>query len=226
MGLVMTYPCGCVNEVHLSGVLQAVHKCDHHMARYRDPTTIDGAYYAELAVLDGSALMNTAHVAELAEALGPIPRATGSGVALEVGCGVSPYVGTIRDAGWSYEGLDASMWAVSWTSDHWSVPVSCGLWEAWQPPHRYGLILAAHVLEHTVDAPASLAKMAGSLEPGGTLLVVVPDDSDPVNPDHTFFFTTYTLRGCAEAAGLTVDRLEIRRIVERENFIYLRARKS
>jgi predicted TPR repeat methyltransferase len=222
----MIYPCGCVNEVHEpSGVLQCVRKCDHHMARYRDPATIGEAYYAELATLDGSELMNTAHVAELTEALGSIPSANGPGLALEIGCGVSPYVGAIRAVGWSYEGLDASMWAVAWTSAHWGVPVSCGLWEAWQSSHRYGLILAAHVLEHTVDAPAALAKMAGSLESGGTLLVVVPDDSDPVNPDHVWFFDLSTLRACAESAGLFVDRLEIRRIVERENFIYLKARK-
>jgi SAM-dependent methyltransferase len=221
----LKYSCGCVNEVHApSGVLQCVRKCDFHHARYRDPATIGESYYAELATLDGAELMNTAHVAELTEALGEIPP--GPGLALEIGCGVSPYVGAMLAAGWSYEGLDCSMWAAAWTSARWGVPVSCDLWEAWRPSHPYGLILAAHVLEHLADAPAGLAKMARSLAPGGTLLVVVPDDSDPVNPDHVWFFDEYTLWACAEQAGLVVDRLEIRKVVERERFIYLRARKS
>jgi hypothetical protein len=53
----------------------------------------------------------------------------------------------------------------------------------------------------------------------------VPDDSDPVNPDHLWHFDERTLRGCVEAAGLVVERLVVRKYIERENFLYVRARK-
>ena len=223
----ITYPCGCVNEVHgLSGIVRSVVKCDFHQRYARDPATLDEAYYTELAHLDGSGeLVNSTHLAELAEALGPFPYADGRCQSLEIGCGVSPYVEAIRQADWDYTGLDVSAWVASWICDHWKVKTIVANWEMWDSTDRFGLILCAHALEHMMDAPAALDKMVAALEPSGELWIVVPDDSDPVNPYHLWFFNERTLRAAIEATGLTILRLVVRSIVPREQFLFVRARK-
>lgn len=226
----MRHPCGCVVEVHgPSGVLRSVAKCRKHLALSRDPATLDAAYYTELGVIDPDGRPRaTAHVAELTEALGPIPPEPGRyHWALEVGCGASPYIRAIREAGYRWIGIDPSPWVREWADQTHDATAYVGRFE--DADHllinRWSLILAAHSLEHMDDAPAAVARMAGMLEPGGELWIVVPDDSDPTNPDHLWMFTLDTLRDCVEAAGLTVGRFALRRYVKHENFLYLRARK-
>jgi 2-polyprenyl-3-methyl-5-hydroxy-6-metoxy-1,4-benzoquinol methylase len=218
------YPCGCVNQIHApSGVLRSVEKCDKHRARQRRPETLERGYYEELGLLKGE----TPHVGQLVEALGPIPPAPDSdSLALEVGCGASPYVELLRDAGYCYLGIEPSEWAADWTRDRYGVAVRNATLEdsfLSLPLHR--VILAAHVLEHLEDAPAAIVGLAAMLKPLGELWVVVPDDSDPINVDHLWFFTTSTLRSCLESAGLVVEQMAVRKYVKYENFIYCRARK-
>ena len=213
------YKCGCINEVDVaSGVLKCYVKCDGHARERRDPATLDEAYYRSNGAFDGP------HLEQIREALGPFPAEYGGRKALEIGCGVSPYAGAIMAAGWRYTGIDPSPWAACWTAMNRGASTYAATWEEWQP-ERYGLILAAHVLEHLKDAPAGLAKMSRSLEPGSELWLIVPDDSDPVNPDHLFFFSADTLRKSVERCGLSITVLETRKYIERENFLYLRATK-
>lgn len=227
----MTHKCGCTVEVHApSGVLRSVVKCPHHRAMMRDPATLDAAYYAELGVVDADGRpRETAHVAELVEALGELPPAPDpDALALEIGCGASPYVGAIRRAGWGYIGADGSPWAARWMRDTHGAVVYPAVFEelaAVLAPGGFGLILAAHVLEHLEDAPGAIRRAAGLLAPGGEMWVVVPDDSDLGNPDHLWFHRPETLRACALAAGLEVVREATRRYVAHENFLYLSARR-
>jgi SAM-dependent methyltransferase len=222
-----TYRCGCINEVHKpSGILHSISKCRAHQRQARDPATWGRGHYASFGLLtDDDRLAETAHAAELIEALGPLPIALGNGEALEIGCGVSPYVGAIRDAGWGYIGVDLSQWAADWMWCNLFAYVVMTSWELCHGSSRYGLILSAHALEHMQDAPAALQKMADALLTGGQLWLVVPDDEDPINPDHLWMFTPQTLRSAVEAVGLTVERLETHRRVKHENFLYCRAVK-
>lgn len=221
------YKCGCQNERHEpTGALQCVSKCARHTRASQAPEGLGEAYYTELGLLKGGVLQPTNHVAELVDALGPFPETDREGLALEIGCGVSPYVGAIKDAGWVYMGLDASLWAVEWTCNQWDVGMIHGTWEqANLKQLKFGLIFSAHALEHMADAPAALQKMADALEPGGQLWLVVPDDSDPVNPDHIWFWSFESLTNAIKQAGLVVDLMTSRRIIERESFIYVRAIK-
>ncbi len=223
----ITYPCGCVNERHEpTGALRSVSKCRRHTQASKKPETLGEAYYAEFGLLKNGVLQPTNHVAELTEALGPLPRSTYSEhAALEIGCGVSPYVGAIQDAYWAYTGLDASPWAAAWTADYWNTVAIACTWEAWQPVWDYGFILSAHALEHMADAPAALQKMSDSLESGGQLWLVVPNDDDPVNADHLWFFDEGSLRRAVESAGLTVEVIAKRKYVKHEHFLYCRASK-
>lgn len=224
-----SYPCGCALATHApTGARYSIGKCARHRALMRDPATLDEAYYAELGVIRDGRLAETRHVAEMAEALGDFegPIEHDAQVALEVGCGVSPYTGRLRDAGWVYAGVEVSPWAADWMRRNHSALIVRSSWEAFDAAKKpFGLILAAHVLEHLPDAPAGLVKMADMLEPGGVLYLLVPDDSDPLNPDHLWFFAPESLRRCVELAGLTIEALEARQIVPRERFLYCRARK-
>ena len=185
----------------------------------RLPSTLDEAYYREQGAFDGP------HLEQLREALGPFPAAFGERRCLEIGCGASPYVGAIKAAGWMYCGLDSSSWAAGWTAERWGVETIEGEWETFVPAIGFGLILAAHVLEHFADAPLALSRMAECVQFGGQLWLIVPDDSDPCNPDHEVFFSPETLRSEVERCGMEVESLQVRKYIERESFLYLRAVK-
>lgn len=202
-------------------MLRSVAKCARHASERRAPESLGEAYYREIGVLDAV----TAHCSELAEALGSFPESFGGGKAFEIGCGCSPYAGSIEAAGWRYSGIDGSPWAARWTASYHGVSTWVADWELWSPAGPYGLILAAHVIEHLVDVPAAFARIADALEPGGELWIVIPDDSDLANPDHLWFFNERSLAQAVSLAGLRVAALTSFRRIERENFLYCRAVK-
>jgi SAM-dependent methyltransferase len=221
--------CGCECDVDpASGVLRALVKCAHHQRRARPPASLGRAYYCELGSLIGNTIREDNYLAELLETLGPFPAAPGLvGEALEIGCGISPYVRAIQAAGYAYTGIDSSAWAVAWMREHRE---GCFLARDFEDLEAleegcWDLILAAHSLEHMKDAPGAVCKIASLLRPGGEAWIIVPDDSDPVNPDHLWYFTEATLAASIEAAGLVVLKLEARRRIPREVFLYARARR-
>lgn len=223
----ITYRCGCVNEVVTPpGAMRCVSKCKRHSAAQRDPTTLDEAYYRELGALDADAPQR--YVAELTDALGELPEVVDGTPALEIGCGFSPYCSAIMGAGYAYFGIDPSPWVVKAMREAFGVDVFQDTFDdkaVLIAPDGIPLILAAHCFEHMADAPAAILKAASLLAPRGELWVVIPDDSDPLNSDHLWFFSPTSLRACVEAAGLRVERFAVRQRVEHEKFLYLRAVK-
>lgn len=219
----MTHACGCVNAPDsASGVLRSVSKCEHHTRHQRQPSTLGEEYYRELGGIgDGTAQRR--HREELAEALGTFPAGDGK-LAVEIGCGLSGYCPALLAAGFQYRAIEASLWAAEWMRREYGVPVIVGGYSIEMLP-PCDLIVAAHVIEHLPDAPQAIRELVAGLESGGRLYIVVPDDSDPVNPDHLYFFTADSLRSVVEASGATVERLEVRSVVPQENFIYCLARK-
>lgn len=222
-----THPCGCVVAPSPTyGVLRSVAKCPKHRREHHDPATLDEAYYRENGALDADAPVR--YVGELVEALGELPEPSRQpAFAMEIGCGVSPYAGTLRALGYAYFGIDASPWAVAWmrrafgqnaagVADFESLRLSQG---------NYALILAAHVFEHLSYASTALQHAADCLAPGGELWLIVPDDEDQCNPDHLWFADESGWRRLVEAAGLVVERSTTIRRIERESFVYLKARK-
>jgi SAM-dependent methyltransferase len=224
-----THSCGCVNEFHEpTGALRRVSTCRRHMRDYRAPETLGLDYYTKLGLLKNGMLQPTNHVAELTEALGPIPPPSGNRDVLEIGCGVSPYAGVLIERDWHYMGVEPSLWACGWMRRIYGVgtlPLRFEQVEVMIPPAMYGLILAAHSLEHMDDAPGAIARCAELLAPGGQLWIVIPDDTDKTNPDHRWCFSQDSLWYTVEATGLAVEHVAIRRYVKHENFQYLRAKK-
>jgi SAM-dependent methyltransferase len=235
------YPCGCLNfKDLLYDVLRCHKKCRHHVEWVqKQPTGL--AYYQMLGSVnaDGAPLPD-AYVREITESLGPVPKAgqpwfdnEGDLVvptAGEIGCGASPYVKMVRDAGYFYVGLDPDPWVVEWMKKTYDAYVYKGLW-----PVKDGIgiqkggvldfLLCTHALEHMDDAPASLDEMYNHLRPGGHLWIVVPDDTDQTNPDHRWFFTLEGLVGMVKRAGFDRVFATQKKVIERENFIYLSARR-
>lgn len=224
----VAYPCGCVNQIDPpSGVLRSLSKCPSHLAMRQEADALGEAYYRGLGALDADAPER--YAGQLAEALGPFPPAPARDApALEVGCGASPYVGAVRAAGYHWVGCDPSAWVEWWVReqhDAYVSPLTLEQLATEEERGQWDLILCAHAFEHMPDAPGAIRQCADLLAPGGELWAVVPDDEDPCNPDHLFYFTAGTLRSCLERAGLVVEREATRRYVKHENFLYARARK-
>lgn len=223
------FGCGCVNRVEgPARLIHSIEKCAKHAALRRDPATLDEAYYTELGLLKDGKLAETKHVEELIEALGNIPVATlDFDVAVEIGCGTSPYTALLMESGYIVCAADKSNYAVDWMRRNYDVlafnadfEVSCPIED-----DAVALLFAMHFFEHLNDAPAAFQRAANLLIPRGELWLIVPDGSDPINPDHLFFFDEKSLKCSVEMAGLNVEHLAVRKYVERENFIYCRARK-
>lgn len=221
------YPCGCINAIHEpSGILHSVSKCGMHRKQWRNPELLGRAYYEELANIVDGIPQCAMLLGQLEEAIGRFPLADLLDCnSLEIGCGVSMYAAGLLAAGYRYTGIDTSEWATRWTASTFAVRTIAGPVESlWGDRNRerktWDLILAAHVLEHLEDAPGAIHHLASMLMPGGEFWIVVPDDTDPVNPDHRWFFSEATLRTTLESAGLVVERMAIRRHVPHENFLY------
>lgn len=228
-----TYSCGCVNaEDPASGAEFCVHKCEFHVSWLADQPKGD-AYYRSIGVLnpDGSVARDR-YVAELEDALGelPLPPGLANDEALEIGCGVSPYVRAVQTRGYAYTGIDPDQWAATRTSLEGlpgsSVNVIAGPFRGADWGDRFfSLVLVAHSLEHLPDAPGALRDVFRMLVPGGHLVLLIPDDEDKVNPDHTWFFSEPALRAYLAKTGFEVVRAAVRRMNDRENFLYFLARK-
>lgn len=225
----MTYQCGCINEQHSSGITRCVSKCKvHRDYRRKQPKGL--AYYQMLGSVtkEGRPANTKAYVDQITDALGPLPPPSDLIMALEIGGGASPYVGWIQRAGYSYTGIEVDSWAYRWVQQTYSravvyrgsFPLDCTFEDA-----SFGLVLSVHSLEHMKEAPAALRRMYKLLCPGGLLYIVVPDDRDPTNPDHFWFFNTTTLPAVLSHTGFKVEKMVTKKIVEHEDFIYCLARK-
>ncbi len=222
----LSYPCGCINRLdpEYGNVMRSVLKCNAHKAKSNTGREDEKGqkYYEKCGTAGLLGKIETPHVAELCEALGDdvVPYLAG-GSALEVGCGVSPYATWLKSKGYSYFGTDTCGWAIDFMRAVGHDVAKIETWEVHPDlTGSYDLVLAAHVLEHIADAPNELCDMRRCLKPGGQLVLVVPDDSDPVNPDHLWFFTQKTLRVCMLYAHFTEIRTVERQIMEHEKFIY------
>ena len=231
-----THPCGCVTAPHPEwGVTHAVSKCDFHV-QYLAAQPTGEAYYRTLGIFDeAGGVRHAEYVAELESALGakfppPVPTWNGRryAEAIEVGCGVSPYVRAVEAGGYRYTGVEPDGWAAMRTLIEGTARTSAitGPFEGrdWAD-NTFGLVVSAHCAEHVPDAPGMLAEFRRMLVPGGSLVLVVPDDTDLTNPDHRWFFTAATLARTLVRVGFEVTKLAPRRVVAHELFLYCLARK-
>lgn len=103
---------------------------------------------------------------------------------LDVGCGYGGFLSLMRDRGWDAEGVDPSPATVAAASAK-GLAVRLGTLEGFPCPEgAYRAVTLFYVLEHLPDPMSALRKAFALLEPGGALLVRVPDTTPIVRLLH------------------------------------------
>lgn len=211
--------CQCEFGQHECGAKHRKRRCRDHQKKFPMVNVFTERSYRVMGLrADWSNYLR-----EFRDGFGKIPPQ--SGKCLEVGCGVSPYVELIKQAGLSYEGCDLSPFACRWMKKNYAVTIYQGRFESIRFNSQYQMILAAHVLEHVTDAIAVISRMSSLLLPGGRLYLLIPDDEDLNNQDHQWFFTKESAITLIESVGLSVESSVVMKIVKRESFMYFVARK-
>lgn len=224
----MEYPCGCVNEMNEELlVLQSISKCYYHQAHSGRGGL---AHYIEMGCIVNQIPQHARLIAEMRTALGemgePLERGH-EGMAVEVGSGLSMYAPWLLRMSYQYIGIEPDREAAQWVRSALDVDVqNTTLEDSHIVNGSVSLVVAAHVLEHATAPLEFLGKINTIMQPRGRLLLIVPDDLDPVNPDHLWFFTEESIRRTITKAGFQDVKSVVKRIVRHENFIYCSARKS
>ncbi len=225
----MIYPCGCINEIDAeSGVMHCIKKCDYHVTWSLTHPTDCIEHYAEMSCLVNGIPQNKKLIEEFIEGfineLEFLRQGDGNRI-LEIGCGIGMYVPFFLENHFSYCGIEPAKFAAYWTQSTFNVLVYDFPFEQFKLGQPFEMILGAHVFEHLKDSPAMLAKAFDMLTEKGKLFLILPDDTDPVNPDHWWFFTPDTLRALLKKTGFVNVRMNVKQVVEREKFIYCVAEK-
>lgn len=227
----MQYSCGCVNEVDACGVLKSVKKCSFHIEWSRThPQGATPAYFADIGLLEDGISNNARLIRELEDPLEEMQVtnlfAGNHRSVLELGCGLGCYIPMFLKHGWIYEAVEQSPYAALWVRNTFDVPVYQVPFEEFdRKVYFWNAIFGAHFFEHLRDSPRGLQRAYDYLVPGGYLYVIVPDDGDPTNPDHLWFYTQETLRNLLQIIGFKNIRMTMRKRVAQENFIYCVAEK-
>jgi SAM-dependent methyltransferase len=140
------------------------------------------------------------------------------GRVLEVGCADGALLARLRDDGYEVAGVEISKDACERAWER-RLPVFCGTLEEYPGDETFDLVLASHVIEHTLDPQDTAAHLAARLRPGGVAYVETPNVGSPDArlfgnrwgllhyPRHLYLFDRGTLRTLLERAGLRMERL-------------------
>jgi 2-polyprenyl-3-methyl-5-hydroxy-6-metoxy-1,4-benzoquinol methylase len=157
---------------------------------------------------------------ELEAAAMHLPAPKGAARVLDVGCGSGVLLARMQKLGWQVDGVEVDPDGVKAARAR-GVPVRLGTLEEQKfPDGHFDAVHSAHVIEHVYDPVGLLRECHRVLKPGGTLVVLTPNikssghkhfgsawlNLDP--PRHLVLFSQATLRQAAEAAGLTIHRLD------------------
>lgn len=225
MAKVIHNPCGCVNGIDReTGIQRAWLKCSFHKS---ESGKCGVKYHEELGVIVNGQVIGHKHVTELKEALielNAVPkRRPRLSHALEIGCGVGVYIQWLVRLGYRYHGIEPDREAAEFAIQKFgrrNIGIQPKRFEDFMPRTRFSLILACHVFEHMEHSPEQIRRAAAMLENGGRIIILVPDDEDPVNPDHLWFYRREQLEAVMRNAGLRNVRSTMRRHVAHEQFIY------
>lgn len=139
---------------------------------------------------------------------------TPRGRLLDMGCATGSFLAALKRSGIrGVEGLDPSPLAAA-AADALGIPVHIGTFSSLPGGMgRYDVVSLLGVLEHVWDVPEALAAIQSLLQPGGVLLLAVPDATrygDPLvvpfqdfNTEHTNHFSLRTLDALLGAHGFT-----------------------
>lgn len=142
------------------------------------------------------------------------------GSALEVGCGDGWMLGALRDRGWRVVGSERSTDGARTAASTNGIPMFVGGLDA-LGVSRFNLVILFQVLEHLGDPLSTLQKSADLLEPGGIMVVAVPNAGSWQArvfgrswfhldvPRHLHHFSPDTLGRAFQQVGLRVIRTRV-----------------
>jgi 2-polyprenyl-3-methyl-5-hydroxy-6-metoxy-1,4-benzoquinol methylase len=147
-----------------------------------------------------------------------------NGSLLDIGSGTGLFLKTARDYGYKVEGIDVSQNALAFAGESFNLNVSDEKIEDLIAQNKkYDFVTLWHVLEHFANPKEELTKIKKLLNPGGILLIEVPNlnslkfklaknkwkgGNHPLY--HRTFFTAETLKKTLELAGFNkTERLKI-----------------
>ncbi len=140
-----------------------------------------------------------------------LPR---GGRLLDVGCGAGLFAALARDdRGLAAIGLEPDPAMRDWAGRELGLEVCAGSFGDGSVEGRFDVVSAFHVVEHLHDQAAFFGFVRRHLEPGGVLLVEVPDVEGPwrdigmFHIAHLFAFSPSTLRAMAARHGFEAVEL-------------------
>ena len=156
------------------------------------------------------------------------------GRAYEVGCASGEMLNQFRRQGWTVSGCDPSPSAIAQAKTIFGIAADLGGEEtAIARQAGLDLILVCHVLEHLYDPPATLARFAGALAPGGHLVLEVPCAIAPeaLPPgwftfEHLHYYQPEILERLLRQAGFGIVAMRIAMTDEHYPVVAIAARKS
>lgn len=123
--------------------------------------------------IEDHGLENRIQLDSIPRILSYIPR---EGKVLELGYGDGLLTAALQTSGLDVELLEGSnLLAERAATLHPKLVVHQGMFESFIPEQTYTTILALHVLEHLDDPVVMLRRLSSWLEPGGRLVIVVPN---------------------------------------------------
>jgi len=161
------------------------------------------------------------------------PRSSPGPKLLEIGCGVGGYLLSMKTIGWNVVGVEPSE-AAAEIARQQGLDVRTGtLEQARFAPGEFEAITLNMVLEHVPSPRKALKLLGGWLNPGGELLIAVPDFNGfeartfgkyhygPQVPTHLHHFTPATLRKLLVGFRLEVRHQYFHRDLKAELEFYL-----
>jgi 2-polyprenyl-3-methyl-5-hydroxy-6-metoxy-1,4-benzoquinol methylase len=138
---------------------------------------------------------------------------------LDVGSGLGHFLNHARNSGWTVEGIEPRVDASKHTYDQYGIKVHTDEFEIWADSQRrcYDVITLWDVLEHVHDPFVCLEKCVSLLQPGGLLVLSVPNASGLlarlfkgrwryVMETHLSYFTMRYLHGWIVKHHLDIER--------------------
>jgi SAM-dependent methyltransferase len=138
---------------------------------------------------------------------------------LDVGCGKGRFLAAAQAAGWHGVGVEFSAASAEMARATNHIDVVVGDFLTVPIDEHFDAITMWHVLEHLPDPRAAVERAASLLQPGGRLVISVPNSRSLQAriggdrwfhldlPRHTYHFTPNALRRMVERSGLAVERI-------------------
>jgi 2-polyprenyl-3-methyl-5-hydroxy-6-metoxy-1,4-benzoquinol methylase len=137
---------------------------------------------------------------------------------LDFGCGAGGFLVEARDAGFDVVGLEVNKDLASAVADQYGIRVFQGLiTDAAFENETFNFIISSQVFEHLLDPKTTLQSLISHLEPGGVILIEVPNLShirerfkkgSTMDDSHLFYFNRYSLSKLLTSTGFQIIAIQ------------------